>query len=525
MNLQTRSEAKLSNGSTTLVNGAHEVSFRKEEAGADNELPIQVTFRVLNGISHTVRGFLTASGEVKARCYVTEQGRWSWEAKNQEGRCIGMGDFQALASNLPGKLALHENDNRQFRYSNGKWYLHFGDTSYLYLDRDESRWKAYIDQAAQAGFTKIRTSLCDSSGSTAALFDPNRKGLDLESWDEFDNRILYALERYPHIQLQLIPFGSDWSEYQKYGDGDPLSHLAIRYAQERFSALPNVHWCMANHTGVENGPGESTSAMDEIIKRMGADMREGDQFGSLITLMQDRFSDFRFADERWCNIVSISHIGQVTGEAVLKHRALANKPVTLDEDRSECEDPPQFPRYYFRRLFWGTLLSGGHPTYIGLKTDKAYDDHRSGIQGYYDACNNGRLRKGAHDFLHIRKFFLDTGIILVRWIPDDAMSGNNPLLVKSMRSPDNNECIAYVANPDAHNGHSPNRLEGLHTDKISGASETFTTFTLELPFSNGTVKWFSPASGEWKGQTETTKNSTTLLTPAPEDWVVWVKRK
>ncbi len=522
MNSPASQEANLSEGSTALVFGCYQISFGKEEAAGDSSLPILATFRNPRGVDLTVRGFKMKDGTVKARCYVNEEGTWTWEAKNQEGRCIGAGDFQALASKLPGKLTIHEADHRQFRYSNGRSYLHFGDTAYLYLYKGETRWKAYIDQAAQAGFNKIRVSLCDSSGSTDALYDTGRKELDLENWDEFDNRILYALERFPHIQFQITPFGSDWEEYRKYGDGDPLAHTALRYAQQRFAHLPSVHWLAADKLDLEK---DDSDSLRETVSRIGSDLKAGDPTGSLVGALQNRFSDFVFADESWCDFLSISHIGQITGETVLKHRALANKPTALDEDRSESEDPPNFARYYFRRLFWGTLLSGGHPTYAGLRTNSSYDDHQGGIQGYYDACNNGRLKQGAHDFLQIRKFFLDTGINLIRWIPDDVMSGSNPLLVKSMRSPDNNECIAYIANPDSHSGHSPDRLEGLHTDKISCASETFTTFTLELPFSTGIVKWFSPTTGEWKGQTETTKNSTTLLTPAPGDWVVWIKRK
>jgi hypothetical protein len=64
----------------------------------------------------------------------------------------------------------------------------------------------------------------------------------------------------------------------------------------------------------------------------------------------------------------------------------------------------------------------------------------------------------------------------------------------------------------------------MYSDQISDVSSTYTTFTLDLPFASGTVEWFHPTTGEWNGKAEITKSSTTLLTPTPGDWVVWVKR-
>jgi len=86
------------------------------------------------------------------------------------------------------------------------------------------------------------------------------------------------------------------------------------------------------------------------------------------------------------------------------------------------------------------------------------------------------------------------------------------------------QCIAYIANPESYAAHSPNGYDGMHSDQISDTSQTFTTFTLALPFSTGKIRWFNPSTGEWNGSAEITKNSTTLLTPTPGDWVVWVQR-
>ncbi len=514
MNKSSDRESIISSKRIALARGCHEISFASPEKNPP-ELPLLVAYTLPSGVVKTTRGFATNDGKLKARCYVFEEGFWKWEAKNLEGKCIDTGEFQTEESPFPGKLRVSQSDPRQLRYQNGKWYLHFGDNAYRFLSRDEPNWRAYIDQAAQAGFNHIRTWLSPSSDG---LFLPDRKQLDLETWDAIDERLIYALQRHPEIQFEVILFGNDPDELQRFGDGDPVSHLALRYAIERFGPLPNVHWSISS--GVKDSDKDAKPSLVMI-----ADAVFGhEQWNSLTTFAGKRFDPVAFADEKWLSAHSLRSLGQVTGEAILSARAETKKPILLAEDRGEHTHPPRFPRYYFRRLFWGALLSGGMPSYSGMITSERSDHNRRGIEGYYDACNAGHLRFGAHDLLNIKKFFAETGISLENWTPDDSLSGSQPLLAKSIRSEDANECIAYIANPESFAAHSPDGYEGMHSDQVSDTSPTFTTFTLELSFSSGTVKWFSPTTGEWNGEMEITKNSTTLLTPTPGDWVVWVKR-
>ena len=106
---------------------------------------------------------------------------------------------------------------------------------------------------------------------------------------------------------------------------------------------------------------------------MGQAISEYDSWNSVVTATRPRFEPAAFGDQKFLSIQSIQSLGQVTGEAVISARATESKPVALVEDRSEHFLKPRFPRYYFRRLFWGTLLSGGLPTYSGLDTSKSSD--------------------------------------------------------------------------------------------------------------------------------------------------------
>ena len=56
----------------------------------------------------------------------------------------------------------------------------------------------------------------------------------------------YCYQNHPDVMLQLIPYGEDTAELLRYGEGDPMSGLVARYAQARFSAYPNVMWCVSN---------------------------------------------------------------------------------------------------------------------------------------------------------------------------------------------------------------------------------------------------------------------------------------
>ena len=511
------------NAERALLHGCHQVTFAREtvENPKNSPLPIQVTYSQPSGIKTTVRGFTLASGDVHARCYVSEPGAWGWEAKSATGKALSNGYFVATEASLPGKLRISREDSRQFQYANGSAFLHIGDTAHRLLDPDEKNWSSFIDQSAQAGFTKIRVTLSKSPDNLSGLYDPLRRELNLSFWDEAEKRLIYALVRHPHIQFQVNLFAFDRPELERYEEGDHLTHIAVRYALERFGSLANVHWCLASAID----PAKDSAVILQAVSRLGKALQEQSPWRSLTTCGQPRFAPFLFDGESWCDMTSLSSVGEVQGEIAQQHRPTTSKPIVVDEDRAEHAYAPLQPRYYFRRLFWSLLMSGAHPTYEGLNTALSSGSHQTGIHGYYDACHASRLKMGAHDFLHIHAFLRTLETSLEGWIPDDSIGGNKPLLVKSMRSPNSNQCILYIANPDAHEGHSGSKGAGFYSDQNAAAAEIFTTFNMDLPFDNGVARWYKPSTGSWNGEVEITKSSTTFLTPEPGDWVLWVTRR
>ena len=454
-------------------------------------------------------GFYDGRGIYRARAYAVQIGEWSWLSAGSAAELDKRtGHFTVVPSALPGKLSIHRDDPHQFAYHNGDWFLHIGDTGYRYLTDSEPEWQAYIDQASEAGFTKIRTWFCRGRSDVQALFTPDRTSLNLPYWQEMDRRLRYALNHHPHIIFKLIPYGEDTAELLRY-DTDPLSPWIARYDQARFSALSNVIWCVSNDREIV-GDDQALSGRkvhEKTIHRIARDMRAREPWGTVLTNHQCRFKGYSFSRAEWSDMVTLEDIDQVHGQLILDYRKNAITPVVNDEDRYEHYRKPQHPRYFFRRLFWASLLSGGHATYGGLSTHEAYDADLKGMQGYYHAARAGKL-EGAHDLIHIRTFFRDTGLTLVHFMPNDALVGGRPGHTKCARTA--RDLLAYLAHPS---GDSP------ETDNVL---DTTPTITVNLESVDFAARWFQPTTGLWQGTSLIGGGTQTLEAPAPGDWVLWL---
>lgn len=500
------SSALCQNSPSAPVGSCYEIEL---DLPSDNhsDLPLRgyVFFTLPNGEKRQVKGFATASGHVKARAYVNQTGYWKWAATSDNGAIIGEGSFQAIATpQLPGKLTVPISKPFAFAFSDGSSFLHFGDNALRFLVSSEKQWPAYLEQANQAGFSKIRTCLIDAHDPRGGVISPDEEHLNLDYWDEADHRLTYALDRYPKIQFELIPFANHPKLFSEYENGSPHIHTALRYTQERFSALPNVHW------GSDDGL--ISSASHEI----GKDLDRHEQWGSLIS-----GSANDSPRPNWQTYMSIRMQADVSGIQILKSRIINKCPAAIGQVIGEYERLATNPRYLNRRILWGAVLSGGHACYQGLDTRSPFNNSRHGIQGYYDACHAGRLENGAHDILHMKRFLNEIAVNLSDWIPNDTLTGNRPFLAKSMQSPDAKQCIAYIANPDSIPVIVNN--EPIHPATILNATpnQTLTTINLSLPFSHSHIHWFSPSLGTWQGSAATTKPNAILITPEPGDWVIY----
>ena len=472
---------------TALHRGVWEKTFSVDRVPGNPffDVDFAVIFTLPNGAEVKAEGFFKGGKTWAVRAYCAEVGTWKWRSvSNHAGLDGHSGSFEVKPSNLPGKLRKHPADPRQFAYDNGEWFLHIGDTAYRYVAASEPLWQQYIDEAAQVGFTKIRTWFSSGRHDISALFARDRQGLNLEYWDEIERRLLYALEKYPHIQFQLIPYGEDWPELRRYVEGDRAAQLVARYAQARFSAFPNVYWCISNDGDISPVPGRR-NVDPATINQIGRDMRRREPWGTLLTNHQRRFQGYSFVDAEWSDIITLQDRDQVAGAIVLQYRRLESDPVVLDEDRYGNYISPAHDRYYFRRLMWANLLSGGHATYGGLNTYEPFEGAKGirGIHGYLTAVRDGRLDDGAADFKHIRRFFEEAKLTLVGLEPNDPMGGNDGHAVKVIAG--EKTIIAYLQNPDS------------RIPETANVSETPATCRLHLPPGEWRIRWYDPRTGQW----------------------------
>ncbi len=508
-----------------LHRGIYEIELRTSKPITDPYfgVRIQVMFYRPDGTEVRVDGFYDGSDIFRARAYCDTVGQWQWSTRSNWPSLDGkQGAFKVVSSSLPGKLRQHASDSRQFAYDDGTWFLHLGDTGYRYVVDDEPHWQAYIDQAAKMGATKIRTWFCRSRHGIEALFDKDRSGLDLAYWREIDRRIAYASEHHPTVMLQLIPFGEDTEELKRYARGDRASIMAIRYAQARFSAYPNILWCISNDREIVDSdkPLTGRQIRAETIDLIGRDMAKRKPWRTLITNHQSRFKGYRFVDAPWSDIITLEDLDQTSGKVITAYRAQGNDPIVLDEDRYELYRAPKHPRYFFRRLMWSSLLSGGSATYGGLRTYEPKESMAAkpqdmkhpagqGVYGYYDAVSQGQLKRGADDFVHIHQFFSDASLTLVGLLPDDAIVGGDSAKWKCTHS--DKVFIVYLANPS---GSSP------ESDQPSARPPSV---TVQVPDGRFSVQWFQPKTAAWTDGNTSVGGAQSFLAPDSGDWILLLR--
>ena len=154
------------------------------------------------------------------------------------------------------------------------------------------------------------------------------------------------------------------------------------------------------------------------VRRSDTPDREGlaarEPWGTLLTNHQCRWSGYAFADDAWSDAITIEDLDQADGAVIREYRRLGRAPVVNDEDRYELYRPPACPRYFFRRLMWGSLSSVYLPHPTG--DDPGTDDVAVSVPGVAV-----RLPEGTHG---TRWFDPSTG----RWYDEATVAGGTQML-------------------------------------------------------------------------------------------------
>ncbi|MCK5471316.1 MAG: DUF5060 domain-containing protein, partial [Cyclobacteriaceae bacterium] len=369
-------------------------------------------------------------------------------------------------------------------------FLAFGDTQYTLMDKvwtsepDRSKggagdWDAVMLNSVKMGTTLMRTgafggySRWDGSTTVGPYNYPrpnwpfkdqsmtgDKKEYDLAQMVATDTRLQYAINTCPGLYFELIisPKTKDWARYFDGTDGylddgrglDNTEKINFwTYTVARFSAYPNVNFQIVyDIRNSDAEPPNSPQAMIDANYAFGKEwmtwLYDNDPFETMKCIgtgndEYDPYDSIFYADNGNCYIhdEAISDISGYHVESYFNKDKIRNVPIFHGEDTYEVVDiwynrnaaTPNAgdPEYYYRRIFWADLLSGGYSCYGGgygaiIPYDKAFDEvaYNTGVE-----IVTTKL-KGLNDIQFIEDFFVDNEIDIADYKHADYKAINSP---------------------------------------------------------------------------------------------------
>lgn len=408
-----------------------------------------VTFTPPSGPAHavTVYAFYDGGDTWRARVYVTETGRWRWRADSIHDPRLNNaeGAFAAAPSSLRGMLRPHVRNPRQWMTDDGRWFLNLNDTAYALFRASETAWREYVADAWRQGITSLRAGCVggaawDNDTELTDMLDnyPWLPGdysrLDLTKFQTTDARLTWLLNNYPEMYIEFILFGlKQWGQdntgiaWQEVPLEARIS--TMRQMLARWAAFPQLFWLIVNDIHAD----EDFPNNQAFVREVGEYVAAHDQWHHLLSAGPKRFMPFPFLAPRdkWVSFIHIEHAYDLAGDQIARYAAYPMH-TFLGEDRYEQDRPrldPLHPCYYFRRLFWAALLSGGSASYGGRwrrihpYSQTATIPYNTGWIGE----DNLTYTEGLHGLdavPHIKRFFVTRGIELWRFQPDDGVAAD-----------------------------------------------------------------------------------------------------
>ncbi len=434
--------------------GVHEVSLTVSQQPPNPfDVDCRVQFSVAStGRCVTVGAFYDGERTWRARLYVEETGRWTWESSSSDMPELNgkSGEFHAVDSPLRGMLRLCPENPKQWMTDNGRWFLNVSDTAYLLFNEEEQLWKEYVADAAAVGVTSTRCCSLggdawdaevpevyetwntangeEAAGKTNRAFDfcnsnypwdpDDVRFLNLGKFQTTDNRLIWTINNYPDLYIQFILFslktwgmddtGEAWKQIPEKVRRYTVSHMMSRWA-----AFPNLFWLVVNDIHCDEGYPNNQA----FIREVGEYVAKDDPWKHLISAGPNRHAVFPFtepSDLDWVSYVHIESCGALEASEISQYDAYPLH-VFLGEDWYEQSrmDKPQFfvfdPQYYYRWLFWSWSLSGGSANYGG-RWAKVHPYSRTGSISYVEPLGTVRHEftdelRGLHSVRHIGEFF------------------------------------------------------------------------------------------------------------------------
>ena len=455
------------------VFGVHEVSLTGNGGAADPFATVgTVTFTPPSGSAHavTVGMFWDGGNDWRARAYVTEAGNWTWTSHGagDPGLDGKTGSFHAVPAALRGKLKPHPANPRALVTDNGKWFAPIGDTAYCLLGSAD--YQNYVRDDWNHGVDFVRCSSFGHLRDFAAHFTASGvPGIpNLSSLQSDDAKLNWMLENYPGMYLQYIMLpenpAANWSMYSVTARDELLQQMVAR-----FGAFPAITWQIMNDSPYPaDGTGNTA-----VANTVGTFLVARDVYGHLRGTGARRGKEAPFANSAWTTFLHYETKDAVAADEA-DRSASHHKFTWCGEDRYETYIPPAQARYFFRRLMWAWLLSGGSACYGGA-WDKVIP---------YSA---GRFT-GLDSIAPITRYLATRDIDLGLFVCDDSMA-DDPLATGKDRPQachrESSEYLIYHPN-------GTGTAEGVNVNAERTASFKFDLTGMR---GEGKVEWFKCLDG------------------------------
>lgn len=529
--------------------GTREIVLTTGDGTVSNpfDTDFRVTFTPPSGAASevTVDGFYDGDSTWRGRVYVTEAGGWSWTTHSSDdaGLDAETGSFTAVPSGFRGKMRKHPENDHQWATDDGRYFLTIADTPYLLFndEYDESVFQNYVEDIAVRGISLVRAGL----GGGYSAWDPNARQsggryprpnwlhdgwdydrFDLSQWGTTDERLAWLLNNHAglYVDLHLMPKSDNSGEHWYQDLTAQQRERTLKYLVARVAAWPQVLFLIERDVPHTYNSWQENLQMIREIGGYLADHDPWDTFrtGNEKSREYNQLTEPSDFDD-WQSFLEVQSWGYPHGRAVdYYYENISYLPVHVyhGEDKYEqtWQGVPAHPAYYYRRLFWSNLLSGGSGTYGSKYKDLIPYDQTGSTDYYYedsDQTDSTQLT-GLDETIHIVEFVEQYDIDFADFTPDDSLARlQHAVSPEGDSGPSHVQCTHHGAaryllyHPNAEDGetssaditdngeivsqHVNSRLNAsLRTDRTPGV-EVDLTGAAGATF---TVTWFHPTTGQ-----------------------------
>jgi hypothetical protein len=361
----------------------------------------------------------------------------------------------------------------------GRWFCNLSDTAYrLFHAQEATLWQDFVREDVGHGITCLRVAALGGWGGTPGAprddnntwvwndpwpggAAPDLTRFDLDKFRNTEERLIWILNRYPDLYLQMILFsfkgyGTEGTGKHWFALPEGVRQRTMQYLIARWAAFPNVFWLIVNDMHSD----EKFPNHRAFVREVGNFFAANDPWRHLLSTGPNRRAGFPFTgldDLRWCSYIFIEDAYTLGADEIAKYGFhQIPRHVWMGEDYYE-QDHGRWtnPRYFYRWLFWSWLLSGGSANYGGRwgpihpysQTGRP-DLVWKGIDGKTDYT--GEALVGLNSVRYIAPYFRDRGIDLALFQPNDArvqdLDGRTGRMRPKLMERGHNEFLIYHPN-------------------------------------------------------------------------------